>query len=328
MAPLHLLMESSPLNSTTSTTLSRLLRLTRRGANRDLRDSKERTPLDIFICRVTTDNNCRVETDGLLAALTGYRPTLGSANHGRTTSQKLLQKLAAQGATRDAGLVLATLRPNTTPTTISSFGLPETDPNLLFPNFKGSPEPAKLNVLNFLALQGASESQLLYFFKLLDNNNNNATNTNNLTARPASSKGELHLNFLLGAERGDIIGLADKRDAALEAAGTGDLGTLQTLVETLKWNVVEAVYHSNRTLLSLAAEKGHVEVVKYLLERGVATEVVDNSGRTALYWAGRGRKMDVVRVLVENGAVVTRVAVCRKYQVSRYIRNTGQIPSP
>jgi ankyrin repeat protein len=53
--------------------------------------------------------------------------------------------------------------------------------------------------------------------------------------------------------------------------------------------------------LSWAAERGHVDTVKLLLERGAEVDSKDNDGRTPLSWAAR-RPEAVVKLLLERGA--------------------------
>ena len=54
------------------------------------------------------------------------------------------------------------------------------------------------------------------------------------------------------------------------------------------------------TALHLAAEDGHVDVVKVLLQNGADVNAVDSKDQTALQMAAR---WDVAIVLVQNGAV-------------------------
>ena len=54
-----------------------------------------------------------------------------------------------------------------------------------------------------------------------------------------------------------------------------------------------------------AADKGHVAVIRILVEQWVAEagpEAQDASGRTVLMWAARGGDVEMVRFLLDNGA--------------------------
>ncbi len=51
-----------------------------------------------------------------------------------------------------------------------------------------------------------------------------------------------------------------------------------------------------------ASEKGDLEKVRSLVEKGANKEATDGIGRTALYIAVDGGHLEVVRYLVEQGA--------------------------
>ncbi len=294
-----------------STTRSMLLKLISSGADLRLRDKTGRTALDIFLLQLTTSDSLGTDrgiyTDGLLAALSEDGRMLGSAcaHHGRPIREKLLPKLIAQGAPNDAGLVLMALFP-VLPDGINSinpWSLPDMDPQAMFPNFERSRQPIKLNIIAFLALQGASDDQLLHFFRpLLDVDRDDPRDYT--TTQHERFKGERRLAFRLAAERGLSMKRKAMRTATLAAASTGDLAALRTFVEDLDWNVAHAENDEGRTALSLAAAEGHLDVVRYLLERKVPTEVKDEMGRTALSRAAMHGQLDVVKMLMEYGAAV------------------------
>jgi uncharacterized protein len=85
------------------------------------------------------------------------------------------------------------------------------------------------------------------------------------------------------------------------AACRGDLTEVERLVGHER-GLLEATDHNGRTPLILAAYKSHVEVVRWLLDRGVGMNHRDSKGGTALWYASREGHTRVVRLLVERGA--------------------------
>jgi hypothetical protein len=73
--------------------------------------------------------------------------------------------------------------------------------------------------------------------------------------------------------------------------------------------LAEVMDVADRTLLSVAAGKGKIRMVRYLLDKHVSSQTLDNFGRTALYWAARAGHVDVVELLVDAGAGLTEYAV-------------------
>jgi hypothetical protein len=89
-------------------------------------------------------------------------------------------------------------------------------------------------------------------------------------------------------ERGARVGL-------IGAAGIGRLDVIQQLVD--------AADPSRREMaLRYAAGYGQRDIVRFLLDRGVATDAHHDDGQTALYYAVLGGHIDVVRLLLERGA--------------------------
>ena len=85
---------------------------------------------------------------------------------------------------------------------------------------------------------------------------------------------------------------------------------LRSIVENGKFNVnlVDDEDPSKRTALHSAASRGHLEVVKYLLEKGGA-EVNEktNDGWTTLHYAARYGHLEVVKYLLEKGGTEVNV---------------------
>jgi ankyrin repeat protein len=56
------------------------------------------------------------------------------------------------------------------------------------------------------------------------------------------------------------------------------------------------------TPLHWAADKGHIEIARLLLQNGAEVNVRSNGGWTPLYWAAENGHIDILHLLVENGA--------------------------
>lgn len=96
--------------------------------------------------------------------------------------------------------------------------------------------------------------------------------------------------------------------AVFRLINSRDTESLTSLIESFP-TLVEVMDVAGRTLLSVAAEKGKIGMVRYLLDKHVSTQTLDNFGRTALYWAARAGHIDVVKLLVDAGAGLTEYAV-------------------
>ena len=56
---------------------------------------------------------------------------------------------------------------------------------------------------------------------------------------------------------------------------------------------------------------GHLDIVRYLLQRGCDPNATTMRGETSLHLAARGNQSDVIKLLIRNGAQVdARAKVC------------------
>jgi ankyrin repeat protein len=86
-----------------------------------------------------------------------------------------------------------------------------------------------------------------------------------------------------------------------DSALAGDLETVKDLVLE-KPSLVHKRGMYNRTALLCAASRGHLEVVRFLVEEGAPLEVVDEIKWTALHHAAATGHAAVIDYLVEQGA--------------------------
>ena len=90
-------------------------------------------------------------------------------------------------------------------------------------------------------------------------------------------------------------------DEFFDAARRGDLAQVKAALD--KGVPVEATWRYGQTALFIAAGRGHVDVVKLLLERGAKPEVKDTFyGMTALQMAAGKGSVEVMRMLLDKGA--------------------------
>jgi ankyrin repeat protein len=88
----------------------------------------------------------------------------------------------------------------------------------------------------------------------------------------------------------------------LTAAERGDLVQVQQLVEEDVALVRSKAELSGMTPLMWASKKGHLEVTRYLLDRGAKINATNNFGVTAMWYAAREARLAVVKLLLDKGA--------------------------
>jgi ankyrin repeat protein len=65
--------------------------------------------------------------------------------------------------------------------------------------------------------------------------------------------------------------------------------------------------HQNRTALSHAAEKGHFQAVKLLLETGADVTIYDNEFRTPFHWAFKCGHREIASILARCPSPISSV---------------------
>ena len=91
-------------------------------------------------------------------------------------------------------------------------------------------------------------------------------------------------------------------DALLEAARTGDRARVAALLDG--GADVNAVSRYNVSALGFAAERGHFEIVRLLVERGANVNIAESFyGFRPVDFALRGGRLDIAVLLLERGAL-------------------------
>ena len=91
----------------------------------------------------------------------------------------------------------------------------------------------------------------------------------------------------------------------IEAARTGDVGTLASLLDEYPQKLHLRIPPYEWTLLHTAAQHGHRAAVDLLLKRGLDANTREKGDNTyAMHWAAAGGHLEVVRRLVEAGGDV------------------------
>ncbi|TRX61872.1 hypothetical protein FNH22_03605 [Fulvivirga sp. M361] len=90
----------------------------------------------------------------------------------------------------------------------------------------------------------------------------------------------------------------------VKATKNGDLEKVSELINSgadLNTTVGDGY---KRNLLHHASQKGHSDLIEFLIEKGIAINSLDNKGRTPLYLACCDYKFDSVKTLVSKGAEI------------------------
>ena len=121
----------------------------------------------------------------------------------------------------------------------------------------------------------------------------------------------------------------EPEDRLWVAAREGDLATIKKLAA--EGVDINASTQYGATALSFAADKGHIEVVRFLLEKGADPNKSDTFYRASpMTWASENDHLEVAVLLVEHGAegsgglLAKVVAAGRKDLVEKLIK-TGKL---
>lgn len=100
-----------------------------------------------------------------------------------------------------------------------------------------------------------------------------------------------------------IESVRDRQVALHKAAGGGDAATVSSMLAEGGLDL-EYKGGDSRTALSAAANWGHVECVKLLIEAGARVDGGDICGTSAMAWAASKGRVDCIKVLLAAGARV------------------------
>ena len=84
------------------------------------------------------------------------------------------------------------------------------------------------------------------------------------------------------------------------AASNGEVKEVQELIESGKIDVDFATQPGGKTALHFACDKGHLDVIMYLVSMGCAKEKLDSLGQTALFVACVSHRLSVVQWLHDH----------------------------
>ncbi|MCA1555998.1 MAG: ankyrin repeat domain-containing protein [Acidobacteria bacterium] len=111
----------------------------------------------------------------------------------------------------------------------------------------------------------------------------------------------LLLSLLLLLSTASVVFAQDLKEEFFAAARKGDAAAVRALLD--KGVDVNTKFRYDATALSYASDRGHLEVVKLLLERKADVNVKDTFyGATPLIWAAQKGHAEIVRALLERGA--------------------------
>ena len=94
-----------------------------------------------------------------------------------------------------------------------------------------------------------------------------------------------------------------------EACKEGDFEKVRNYIEELEYYTIltELKDSSENTLLHVACQNGHLEIVQYLVQNGAEVNARNNQKDTPLALACPGRHTDIVKFLMQNGANIDTV---------------------
>ena len=87
----------------------------------------------------------------------------------------------------------------------------------------------------------------------------------------------------------------------VSAAANGDTSKVESLLA--EGANIEAHANDDWTALTIAAERGRVDTVRFLLEKGARVNAKEGGGHTPLFWAERNNHKEVAELLKSAGGI-------------------------
>ena len=130
--------------------------------------------------------------------------------------------------------------------------------------------------------------------------------------REAAENGDFaQLSLLVvGNVEDDVSGFGDEVTVLHYACKGGSVDCVVLLLEQCNANV-DTRDRNGLTPLMTAAQNGHVDVCKVLIQHNVGIEISTNSGYNALHCALQHMHDNCVRLLIEKGAIISNVKLNR-----------------
>lgn len=106
------------------------------------------------------------------------------------------------------------------------------------------------------------------------------------------------------ATQADVVNFLSQEESSIwhlcNAAGNGNFNDVKNYASQV--SSIDGRGEWGYTPLHCATDAGHLDIAKYLVERGANIEAKDSQGRTSLHWTAKSNRLDVVKYLLRLGA--------------------------
>jgi ankyrin repeat protein len=110
----------------------------------------------------------------------------------------------------------------------------------------------------------------------------------------------------------NLIPISIINEALISASSKGHIEVVKILINEVGAKINATDNYNRHTPLNLAADQGHVDIVRFLIEKNAEVNHVDVLGQTALIavslgWENVTDYFDIVKILIENKAELNHV---------------------